>query len=129
MPLSFVDMQTLFARYFYFVKSICFRPAQTRYAINLVAVRQHIEFVRTYRVIFDISKNEVRDLYRRIQALIEFILAHPMSKINTTFAIFCIWLYIGIYSVFSFVSNGGSLDWRGLTCEQMLERIIPKTQS
>ena len=52
-----------------------------------------------------------------------------MSKINTTFGIFCKWLYIAIYSTFIFVSNGDSLDWRGLNCEQMLERIIPKTRS
>ena len=32
-------------------------------------------------------------------------------------------------ALFPFVSNGDSLDWRGLTCEQMLERIIPKTKS
>ena len=30
-------------------------------------------------------------------------------------------------SFFPFVSNGDSLDWRGLNCEQMLERIIPLT--
>ena len=42
---------------------------------------------------------------------------------------FYIWLYIAIYSTFIFVSNGDSLDWRGLNCEQMLERIIPKTKS
>ena len=30
---------------------------------------------------------------------------------------------------FLFVSNSDSLDWRGLNCEQMLERIIPKTKS
>ena len=42
---------------------------------------------------------------------------------------FCIWLYIIIYSTFIFVSNGDSLDWRNLTCEEMLERIIPKTKS
>ena len=57
------------------------------------------------------------------------IIAYPMSKINPTFGIFCIWLYIGLYSTFIFVSNGDSLDWRGLNCEQMLERIIPKTKS
>ena len=27
------------------------------------------------------------------------------------------------------MSNVDSLDWRDLNCEQMLERIIPKTQS
>ena len=52
-----------------------------------------------------------------------------MSKINTTFGIFCKWLYIAIYSTFIFVSNGDSLDWRNLNCEQMLERILPKTKS
>ena len=58
-----------------------------------------------------------------------FIIAYPMSKIKSTFAIFCIWIYIAIYSTLIFVSNGDSLDWRGLNCEQMLERIIPKTKS
>ena len=52
-----------------------------------------------------------------------------MSKIKSTFAIFRIWLYIAIYSIFPFVSKGDSLDWRNLNCEQMLERIIPKTKS
>ena len=41
---------------FVITKSICSRFAQTRYDINLVAVRQHIECVSTYRVIYDISK-------------------------------------------------------------------------
>ena len=27
------------------------------------------------------------------------------------------------------MSNGDSLDWRGLNCEQMMERIVPKTKS
>ena len=52
-----------------------------------------------------------------------------MSKIKSTFAIFCIWLYIAIYSILIFVSNGDTLDWRGLNCEQMMERIIPKAKS
>ena len=51
-----VDMQTSFARYIYSVNSICFCFAKTRYDINLVAARQHIECVSTYRVIYDISK-------------------------------------------------------------------------
>ena len=46
----FVDMQTSFARYIYFVNSICSRFAQPRYDINLVAIRQHIKCVSTYRV-------------------------------------------------------------------------------
>ena len=51
------DMQTLSARYIFLTEnSICFRFAQTRYDINLVAVRQHIVCVSTYRVIYDISK-------------------------------------------------------------------------
>ena len=52
-----------------------------------------------------------------------------MAKIKSAFAIFCIWLYGGFCSAFIFVSNGDSLDWRDLNCEQMLERIIPKTKS
>ena len=42
---------------------------------------------------------------------------------------FCIWRYIAVYNTFIFVSSGDSLDWRGLNCEQMLERIMPKTKS
>ena len=30
---------------------------------------------------------------------------------------------------FPFVSNGDSLDWKNLSCDEMLQRIIPKTQS
>ena len=52
-----------------------------------------------------------------------------MSKINTTFAIFVFGFIQLFIAFFLFVSNGDSLDWRGLTCEQMLERIIPKTKS
>ncbi len=49
-------MQTSFARYIYSANSICFCYAKSRYDINLVAARQHIECVSTYRVIYDISK-------------------------------------------------------------------------
>ncbi len=52
----FVDMQTSFTRYICFVNSICSRFAQTRYDINLVAARRHVECFSTYRVIYDISK-------------------------------------------------------------------------
>ena len=57
------------------------------------------------------------------------IIAYPMSKIKSAFTIFCICIYKAIYSTLIFVSNGDSIDWRGLNCEQMLERIIPKTAS
>ena len=58
------------------------------------------------------------------------ILYHTVCrKSSPLLPFFCIWLYIGLYSTLIFVSNGDSLDWRGLNCEQMLERIIPKTQS
>ena len=57
------------------------------------------------------------------------IIAYPMSKINPTFGIFCIWLYIGIYNTFIFVSNGDSLDWKGLSGDEMNSRIIEKTMS
>ena len=53
-------MQTSFARYICFTNSICFRYAQTRYDINLVAARQHIACDSTYRVRKDISKISLR---------------------------------------------------------------------
>lgn len=58
-----------------------------------------------------------------------FIIAYPMSEINTTFDIFYFGFIKPFIAFFPFVSNGDSLDWRGLNCEQMLERIIPKTKS
>ena len=63
MPLNFVDMQTSSTRYFCFTKSICFRFSQTRYDINLVAARQHIEPQGISSAIAHI-KNLARDLYR-----------------------------------------------------------------
>ena len=92
--LVFVDMQTSFARYFHFVKSICFFgqfvncPYKTRYDINLVAARQHIECVSTYRVIYDISKIS-QEIY--IDALLCNAIVHVKfipnlrSKPHTTF--------------------------------------------
>ena len=53
----------------------------------------------------------------------------PFDENQYHFWYFLFWLYKAIYSTFIFVSNGDSLDWRNLNCEQMLERIIPKTQS
>ena len=63
---TFVDMQTSFARYFYFRKiDMFFVSLKTRYDINLVAIA-------TYRVACNISsllrhiENLARDLYRCI---------------------------------------------------------------
>ena len=49
MQLFLVDIQPLFARYFYLAKSICSCFARTLYDINLVVLV-------TYRVIYGISK-------------------------------------------------------------------------
>ena len=52
-----VDILT-YARAIYLLRKfdMFFVSLKTRYDINLVAVRQHIECVSTYRVIYDISK-------------------------------------------------------------------------
>ena len=63
MTIFFVDMQTPFARYIHYVNSICFRYAQTRYDINLVAERQHIEPSGISSALAHIE-NLARDLYR-----------------------------------------------------------------
>ena len=59
--LYFVDMQSSIARYFCYHKiDMFFVSLKTRYDINLVAARQHIECVSTYRVCKTYRKSRTR---------------------------------------------------------------------
>ena len=65
----FVDMQSSIARYFCYHKiDMFFALLKTRYDINLVAVRQHIEFVSTYRVCKTYRKSRKRFILMRCYA-------------------------------------------------------------
>ncbi len=75
-------MQSSIARYFCFTKSICFSLSlKTRYAINLVAVRQHIECVSTYRVCKTYRKSR-NEIYIDDFNFVEFIIAYTIKKNN-----------------------------------------------
>ena len=76
-------MQTAFARYFYFRKiDMFFAMLKTRYDINLVAVRQHIESFMTCRVRQHISKN-LHEIYIDDFIFDEIIITQKHKIFNT----------------------------------------------